>query len=62
MNNDTNTDEEFFARLGIKPTPKAKGIREVMAENEQRAADAQAFLSRINATAITTSATALSFR
>jgi hypothetical protein len=59
MNNDASTDQEFFARLGIEQAPKAKGIREVMAENAQRAADAQALVARLDATAIKTRAKSL---
>lgn len=56
MSNDASTNQEFYARLGIEPAPKARGIREVMAENVQRAKDAQAMLSRIDAAAIKTTA------
>lgn len=56
MNNDTSTDQEFFARLGIEQAPKAKGIREVMADAEQRALDAQALRTRLDATAMVSSA------
>jgi hypothetical protein len=56
MNNDASTDQEFFARLGIEQAPKAKGIREVMADNAKRAADAQAMMTRLDAAAIKTTA------
>lgn len=56
MSNDTSTDQEFFARLGIEQAPKAKNIREVMAENAQRATDAQAMRTRLDATAMVSSA------
>lgn len=58
MDNDRSADEQFFARLGIEPARKPRGIREVMAENAQRAKDAQALLIRVDAAAIRTTASA----
>lgn len=56
---DAATNEEFYARLGIEPAPKARGIREVMADNAQRVADGQALLRRLDVAAVKSGARAL---
>lgn len=41
------SNEEFYARLGIEPPVKAKGIRAAMAENAERVAANQRLLARL---------------
>lgn len=56
---DAVSNEEFYARLGIKPPTKAKGIREVMADDALRVKRAEELIARLGLTAIQTSAKAL---
>lgn len=58
MNEGASTNEEFYARLGIDPPVKARGIRQVMADDARRAQENQDLLTRLDATAIKTSARA----
>lgn len=56
---DAVSNEDFYARLGIAPAVKAKGIRAAMAENAERAAAERKLLARLDMTAIKTTAKAL---